>query len=117
MLLAGLCFVHCVAGPALLSLAGLASLIHISEGIEPAFLLSSFVMGAVTLVPAYRDKHRRRSCLAFFGTGLMCFFARRYIHCSLEPVMAGLGAILIIGAHALNLKFSKNCQCCDHEQR
>ena len=34
ILLAILCFVHCVAGPLLLSVAGFASLVNVSEALE-----------------------------------------------------------------------------------
>jgi len=42
MLIASLCLVHCIAGPVLLSFAGFASLINISEKLEPLFLLGEF---------------------------------------------------------------------------
>jgi len=68
MLIASLCFVHCVAGPVLLSLAGLSSLISLSEKVEPLFLLGSATLGVIALVPAYRKKHGRVSCLAPFAS-------------------------------------------------
>lgn len=67
MLVAAICFVHCVAGPALLTFAGLASLTGGSEKLEYVFLLSSITFGAATLIPAYRTKHRRVSYLALFA--------------------------------------------------
>jgi hypothetical protein len=115
MLIASLCFVHCVAGPVLLSVAGLASLTSISESLEPLFLLGSAAMGAIALVPAYRKKHGRVSCLALFASGLLCFLLRRHLGeegTFAETVAAFIGATLIIGAHVLNLKFSRDCQCC-----
>jgi hypothetical protein len=114
MLVTSLCFVHCVAGPVLLSIAGFSSLIGLSEKIEPVFLISSITFGALTLVPAYRKQHRRRSCLTLFSCGILCLLIRRYgrLDSIGEMVMVGLGATLIIGAHALNLKFSKQCRCC-----
>jgi MerC mercury resistance protein len=115
MLLASLCFVHCVAGPILLSYAGFSSLIGVSEKLEPLFLLGSGAMGILAFVPAYRKKHGRKSCLALFAFGLLCLLLRRYIELpfiSAEPVVTGLGASLIVGAHLLNLRFSKRCQCC-----
>ena len=45
VLIASICFVHCVAGPVLLSLAGFASLTGISEKLEPLFLVGSRAMG------------------------------------------------------------------------
>jgi hypothetical protein len=116
MLIAFLCFVHCVAGPILLSCAGLASLVSVSEKLEPLFLLGSAVMGMVALVPAYRKKHGRVCCLALFASGLLCLLLRRYIESwamSIESIPAALGVSLIICAHVLNLKFSRRCGCCD----
>lgn len=116
ILVASLCVVHCVAGPILLSFAGLASLAGVSEKFEPLFVLGSATMGAMALVPAYRKKHGRLSCLALFGSGLLCLLLRHSIESSampIEPVAAAVGASLIIGAHVLNLRFSRRCMCCD----
>ncbi len=115
MLVAALCFIHCVAGPILLSIAGFSSLIGASEKVEPVFLFSSITVGAATLVPAYRKKHRRISCLALFFCGIFCLAVRRYMEWTsrAEWIFVGLGAVFIIGAHALNLKYVKHCQCCD----
>ena len=116
MLIAALCFVHCVAGPVLLSFAGLASLISISERLEPLFLLGSAAMGAIALVPAYRRKHGRISCLALFASGLLCLLLRHELDVQtipVEPVAAALGVVLIVCAHMLNLRFSRRCECCD----
>ena len=116
MLIASLCFVHCVAGPVLLSFAGLTSLISVSEKLEPLFLLGSAAMGAIALIPGYRKKHGRVSCLALFASGLLCLLLRRHVQwhdISIEPVAASVGVSLITGAHVLNLKFSRRCQCCE----
>jgi hypothetical protein len=116
--IATLCFAHCVAGPLLLSFAGLSSLLNVSEKLEPMFLCASAAMGALALVPAYRTKHRRASCLVLFAAGVLCLLVRRHITwraIPIEPVVAAMGACLIIGAHVLNLRFSKRCGCC-HSQ-
>src|SRR5690349_1778778 len=108
ILIAALCFVHCIGGPVLLSVGGLASLIGISERLEPVFLLGSLAMGAMALLPAYRKKHGRRSCLAMFCCGILCLILRHQIHwraIPIEEIGVAVGAILIIGAHALNLKY------------
>jgi len=116
MVIASLCFVHCVAGPLLLTFAGLTSLGRVSDGIEPLFLLGSAAMGVVALVPAYLKRHGRASCLTLFGFGLVCLVLGRHIEfraIPIEPIATALGATLIIGSHALNLRFSKHCECCD----
>jgi hypothetical protein len=78
ILIAALCFIHCIAGPVLLSVAGLASLVGISERLEPLFLLGSLGMGTMALVPSYRKKHGRRSCLAMFCCGMLCLALRHH---------------------------------------
>jgi hypothetical protein len=91
-------------------------LVSLSEKVEPLFLLGSAVIGVIALVPAYRKKHGRVSCLALFACGLLCLLLRRHIGwgtISMEPVAVALGAGLIIGAHVLNLRFSRRCGCCD----
>ena len=83
---------------------------------QPLFLLGAAIMGVFAFVPAYRKKHGRKSCLALFVSGLLCLLLRRHIDLpalSIEPVVTTVGASLIIGAHVLNLRFSKRCQCCD----
>jgi MerC mercury resistance protein len=116
MLLALLCFVHCLAGPVLLSVAGFASMIGFSERLEPLFLAGSGAMGVIALLPAYRKKHGRKSCLALFASGFLCLLLRHSIDLRVipvEPIGAAVGAGLIITSHALNLRFSRRCQCCD----
>jgi len=116
MLLASLCFVHCVAGPILLTYAGFSSLIGVSEKFEPLFVLGSAATGLIAFVPAYRKKHGRKSCLALFASGISCLLLRSHIELPsipIEPIVTAVGASLIICAHILNLKFSKRCQCCD----
>ena len=114
IIIATLCFVHCVGGPVLLTFAGLSSLIRGSERFESLFWASSAVTGAFVLVPAFRHRHGRRSCLAMFAAGLLVLFTRRYLEgSSLEIAIALIGASLIIGAHALNLRYSRRCACCD----
>jgi len=115
MLIASLCFIHCIAGPVLLSFAGLESLISVSENLEFLFLFGSATMGALALVPAYRKKHGRSTCLVMFASGFLCLLLRRDVGQPapfLEHAAVGVGAVLIIGAHVLNLRFSRQCACC-----
>ena len=107
ILIASVCFVHCVAGRVLLSLAGFASLTGISERLEPLFLLGFFAMGIATLIPVYRRHHGRRSCLVMFCTGVMYLFLGHHIppNLAMESIGAGIGVCFIAGARWLNLGF------------
>jgi hypothetical protein len=115
---AAACFLHCVAGPLLLSFAGFASLTGVWERMEPLFVLLSIGLGTATLIPAYRRQHGRISCLAMFVGGLLCLLVIRCLHWTLllEIVGVAVGAGLIIGAHALNLRFSRQCSCCTRSE-
>jgi MerC mercury resistance protein len=104
ILIASVCFVHCIAGPILLSCAGFASLIGISEKLEPLFLLGSLAMGVATLIPGYRRHHERRSCLAMFCTGIVSLLLRHRIPSRLPIESIGAG-ILIRGAASFEDRF------------
>jgi hypothetical protein len=114
VVVATLCFVHCVAGPALIAFGSFSSLIAFSERTEILFMLASATIGVAVLFPGYRRRHRRCSCLAMFGSGMAALLARRYAHSGLAELATALvGASLIAGAHILNRRYSRRCDCCD----
>jgi hypothetical protein len=115
IVIAVLCFVHCAAGPALLAFSGFSSLIGIAEKAEPVFVLASVAIGTATLLPGYRMKHGRISCLSLYVSGLIFLVVLRHLEWLIVPeaVLAAVGAALIASAHALNLKFSRECRCCN----
>ncbi|MGA2186479.1 MAG: MerC domain-containing protein [Bryobacteraceae bacterium] len=119
MILALLCFIHCVAGPLLLSIVGLAGLIGASEKLDAWFLGGSFVITTISLIPGYRRHHGRLTCLALFVLGITSLGLRHRINAGLVPVevvATALGAGLIAAAHALNLQSSRRCPCCESTQ-
>ena len=112
--MATLCFVHCVAGPALIAFGSFSSLIALSERTEILFMLASATIGTMVLFPGYRRRHRRRSCLAMFGSGMAALLAHRYANSGLAGLSTALvGASLIAGAHILNHRYSRRCDCCE----
>ena len=116
MVVASLCFVHCIAGPLLLTLVGFSRLIHVSERFEYVFLLASAATGLAALLPAFLKTHGRISCLTMFCGGLLCLSFKRYLDSrgiAPEMVVVGVGAGLLVGAHALNLRFCRLCPCCN----
>ena len=113
VIVATLCFVHCIAGPALLAFAGLSSLIAISERMEFIFLFASAAIGACVLFPAYKHHHGRALCLVLFGIGMAALLAKRHmVDGRLGLITAVTGASLIARAHILNLRYSRRCDCC-----
>jgi len=114
VIIATLCFLHCIGGPALLVFAGLSSFLKFSERAEYLFLFASAAMGVAVLIPAYKRRHRRKSCLAMFGAGLLALFAHRHVSSGLPELAAALiGASLIASAHLFNIHYSRRCACCN----
>jgi len=116
IVLAAACFVHCVAGPLILAVAGFAGLIGISEKFEPLFLGGSLALGLANLIPGYRHRHGRISCLLLFGVGIATLALRHHVPLNgerTEAIMTAAGAGLIAGAHTLNLRKGRRCECCE----
>jgi MerC mercury resistance protein len=114
VIVATLCFVHCVAGPALIAFGSFSSLIAFSERTKILFMLASATIGTMVLFPGYRRRHGRRSCLAMFGSGMAALLAHRYAYTGLmELATALVGASLIASAHILNHRYSRRCDCCE----
>ena len=53
--------------------------------------------------------------LLLFFCGMLCLGVLRHIEWLMVPeaILAGVGAALIAAAHSLNLKYSKDCKCCE----
>jgi hypothetical protein len=111
------CGVHCVAAPLALGLLAAYPIEWaFSQASEAAMLLLTAGLAAASLIPSYRNRHRRKSCLGMFGVGLlMLVLAKLALHGgSLEPVFLAGGAGLIAGAHVANLHFCRSCRNCSH---
>jgi hypothetical protein len=54
-----------------------------------------------------------------FFSGLLFLIVLRHLQWLVVPeaILAAVGAALIAGAHTLNLKFSRQCQCCKRYER
>jgi len=111
------CGVHCVLAPlALGMLAAFPVEWAFSRASETAMLLLTASLAATSLIPAYRNQHRRKSCLSMFGGGLLLLVLAKFaLHGGgLEPVFLAGGAALIAGAHLANLHFCRSCKTCSH---
>lgn len=111
------CGVHCVLAPMALGLlAAFPVEWAFSRASETAMLLLTASLAAASLIPAYRNQHRRKSCLSMFGGGiLMLVMAKFALHGGrFEPVFLAGGAALIAGAHLANLHFCRSCRTCAH---
>ena len=111
------CGVHCILAPLALGLlAAFPIEWAFSQASETAMLLLTAGLAAASLIPSYRNQHRRKSCLGLFGAGiLMLVLAKFALHGGgFEPVFLAGGAALIAGAHLANLHFCRSCKKCSH---
>ena len=111
------CGVHCVLAPLALGLlAAFPIEWAFSRASEMAMLLLTASLAAASLIPAYRNQHRRKSCLGMFAGGILLLAAAKLVlhGATLEPVFLAAGAGLIAGAHLANLHFCRTCRACSH---
>ena len=111
------CGVHCVLAPLAVGLLAAIPLEWaFSRASETAMLLLTAGLATLSLIPSYRNRHRRKSCLAMFGGGILLLVVAKFVlhGASLEPVLLAGGAALIAGAHLANLHFCRTCRTCSH---
>ena len=109
------CGVHCVLAPlAVGAMAVLPVQWAFSDAAEATVLAVTVLLGALSLVPAYRSQHQRKSCMALFFSGVATLVAAKVaMHgASLEPWLLAAGAAMIAGAHLSNLHFCRSCKRC-----
>ncbi len=111
------CGVHCVLAPLAAGvLAAFPLEWAFSRASEAVLLLLTAALAAASLIPSYRNRHRRKSCLWMFAAGVLTLLtAKLALHGDpLEPAMLAGGAGLIAGAHLANLHFCRSCERCSH---
>ncbi len=105
-----LCAVHCIAIPLLLtfSVFGSSHLLA-SHAIEGVVIFFSVCIAFFSLVPSYRNKHRKIQPILFMAIGFVGIGFGRLFHDfeMIEIVGTVLGGFLIAYAHLLNWKILK----------
>lgn len=104
----GLCALHCLAIPFLLSF-GLAEGLFLEathDSFELIVLSITMVLASVAVVSGLR-KHANLLPLALFGLGLIVVFIGFSAHGLLGHSMMAIGGIIIASAHLVNHKMSK----------
>jgi hypothetical protein len=101
-----LCAVHCAAAPFLLPLLPFALGRFVGPALEASFAGISLILGVWSLGHSFRAVHRDVRALALFAVGFTLLMAARFAEPpgSIEPLMVGVAAALIVAAHTLNLR-------------
>jgi MerC mercury resistance protein len=111
VLASGLCAIHCVALPFLLSASIFSSWTFLrDEKLENIFLISSALIAVCSLVPSCITHHKRSMPLVILVCGLVSIVISRFMVDTGEVAFASLGASLVATAHFLNYRYCKNCK-------
>ena len=112
----GLCVVHCLLTPLLLSASAvLAHLLPSEERVHRGLALFITLLGAVALLRGFRT-HRRVRVLCLMTAGLAGIYYAAYAGDHLpshayEVAITLAGSVCMIAAHRLNHTFCKACAC------
>ena len=110
------CGLHCIMTPLLLGAgAGLTLGWLLEESTEALLLTAAIGTAALSLIPSYLRRHRRKRCLSLFATGAILLALAKLGPVSepLEPLTVASGAALIATAHFVNLRLCRECAICE----
>jgi uncharacterized membrane protein YfcA len=116
----GLCVVHCLLTPILLSFSAVfAHFLPSEEKTHRVLAIVITAVGASALIRGYRN-HRRPHVLILLAIGLTFIFAGAFWGDVLpahwvEVLVTFTGSGFMIAAHRLNHTFCRNCAC-SHEE-
>ena len=109
------CALHCVLMPLGIGLLASSGLHWIADTrVEYTILASTVVVACFSLITAYRQRHRKRRCLAMFLLGLSGIFSGHAFAPgeTMEAAAVTAGAALIFAAHLSNAWLCKQCGSC-----
>lgn len=112
----GLCMVHCLLTPIVLSFSAVSAHFLPSEERTHRFLaLSIAFVGALALVKGFRN-HRRKRVPLLMAIGLAFIFGGAWYGDRLpshatEVAITLIGSGFMIAAHRINHTFCRNCSC------
>lgn len=112
-----LCALHCVMLPVLIPvLPLLGASIFAEHWFERSILILSMVIGFVALVSGFYRYHRQLYPVYSLMLGGFLYWNKDMLGENMEPVIVVVGAALIVGSHALNIRLCKSCNSCkgDH---
>jgi len=115
ILLSGACLIHCVVVMGLpLILPAMTFFVH-SPWIHRVFAVFIMLITPMAFIPGYRVHGMNRIIiLAYLGVGgiLMGVFSDGFVSEYLSHGISVVGSILLVTAHAQNLRHSRRSRCC-----
>jgi hypothetical protein len=114
----GLCFVHCLLAPIVISFSAVTAHLLPSEEKTHRFLAIVVTLLACAAILNGFRKHRRRPVLLCAVCGLVCiggtaWWGDRLPSHAFEVLITLAGSVLMIAAHRMNHTFCQNCRCAE----
>lgn len=114
--ISGLCALHCIALPIVLSIAPLmADSFVAAEWFEHSILSLSMLIGLSALLIGYFRYHKQFYPIIALIIGGIIYWQKDIFGHAFEPITIALGASLIIAAHLVNLRLCRACKECDDD--
>ena len=108
-----LCALHCLLLPILIPLLPFVSASFFAQDwFERTILSLSMIIGFWALLSGFYRYHRQLYPLYSLLLGGLIYWNKDMFGEAYEPFTIGVGAILIVMAHVVNIKLCKSCQEC-----
>jgi hypothetical protein len=106
----GLCAVHCLFLPMLLSVSTFSGLTFLDHPyLENAILVISCILGMFSLIPSYVKHHRSFSPMMMLAAGFALIAMGKFVPSLPEHLFTSAGAVLVALAHLRNVRLSQKC--------
>jgi hypothetical protein len=109
--ISGICAVHCLLLPGLLSITSFSGLVLITDPlIENGVLIVSALLGISSLLFSYFRHHGKGTAITVLMLGVLLIAVSRFIEGVNEQALASSGAALVAVAHFVNARLCKHSQ-------
>lgn len=111
--ISSLCALHCLALPVLIPLLPLVSSAFFAQlWFERTILCISLLIGAVALLNGALRYHGQYYPMALLFAGGGIYWFKDIFGHGMEPFTIAGGAALIVAAHVINIRLTRQCKCC-----
>ncbi len=112
-----ICAVHCAIAPLVLPVMALWGLGFIwGEAVEIGMLIFALAIGVFALTRSYRNVHQKVYPFYFLVGGIaLILLSHTSLPHELEPIVLPVGALMIVYAHWVNYRLTKECMVCAPE--
>ena len=111
-----ICAIHCIMLPVILPALPVLGLGVLADAHwERVYLLATVMLGFVALFAGFKKYHRSLFPFYLLALGGIIFWVKHDLPLALQNFAVVGGAILVIGAHVINVKLCKSCKQCEQE--